>query len=232
MRVSYTQNKYLVVGVIVVIIILGIGTGYFYAKYNGLKNNPSSANQATANKTISEVGKLYILPKGETPTVAKIVNINSLKGQAFFKDAEDGDQLLIYTKAQLAIIYRPSTNVIINAGPVVLNGSNGTTSSTPAGTTTVPSKPELFVLNASSVNGKASTTGSSISSKFGSQVTVSSTYGNATVKETKTIVVAVTSSDASLASQIASYLGGTVGTLPAGQTAPAGANIVVLAGQQ
>ncbi|HEV2412946.1 MAG TPA: LytR C-terminal domain-containing protein [Candidatus Saccharimonadales bacterium] len=230
MRVRYQQNRYLFIGVSAIIVLLAIGTTYYYTKYQDLKKNPNAANQATANKVIQEVGKLYVLPKGQTPTVAKIVNVNSLKGQAFFRNAQDSDQLLIYTKAQLAIIYRPSTDMIINAGPVVLNNSSGT-SSTPAGTSAVPSKPVVAVLNASSTNGKAASTGASINSKFGSQASISSTYANASVKESKTLVVAVTSSDASLASQIASYLGGTVGSMPAGQSVPSGANIVVLVGQ-
>lgn len=68
-----------------------------------------------------KVGKLLTLPTDEQPTVATVQDKEKLKDQPFFKDAQNGDKLLIYTKAQKAIIYREEGNKLINVGPVTLD---------------------------------------------------------------------------------------------------------------
>lgn len=61
------------------------------------------------------------LPKEETPTIATISDKEKLKGQVFFDAAENGDVLFAYTTAMKAILYRPSTNKIINVAPIAIN---------------------------------------------------------------------------------------------------------------
>jgi hypothetical protein len=97
-------------------------------QYRHLQTNPQSASQSNSQKIINEVGKIYNLPTGEQPTVAEIKDISKLQGQAFFKGAQDGDYLLIYSNAKIALIYRQSTNQLINVGPVEIN-NNSTTGS-------------------------------------------------------------------------------------------------------
>lgn len=55
------------------------------------------------------------------PTIADITDKDKLKDQAFFKDAENGDQLLLFSKAKVAMLYRESTNKLINVGPIALS---------------------------------------------------------------------------------------------------------------
>lgn len=89
--------------------------------------------------TVDKVSKLMLLPSIETelPQVAVINDAASLaKTQAFFADVKDGDQVLIYLKAQKAIIYRSSENKIVNVGPVIADnsGSAGTSGNSSAST--------------------------------------------------------------------------------------------------
>lgn len=77
---------------------------------------------------IQNVGKLIELPTDEDPSVATIADISKLKDQPFFAHAKNGDKVLIYTKEKKAIIYRPSTNKIIEAASVEI-----TTGSEPTG---------------------------------------------------------------------------------------------------
>lgn len=63
------------------------------------------------------------LPSDEQPTVATVSDPNKLKDQPFFAGAEKDDKLLIYTNSKKAIIYRPSTNKIINVGPIAISDS-------------------------------------------------------------------------------------------------------------
>ena len=60
------------------------------------------------------------VPADETPTLASVTDKTKLKDQPFFKDAENGDQILIFPQAKKAIIYRESTNKLINVGPIAI----------------------------------------------------------------------------------------------------------------
>ena len=147
------------------------------------------------------------LPTGESPNVATIIDKDKLKDQAFFNNAENGDKVLIYTKAQKAIIYRPSTNKIINVGPITLNQ--------------VP----VAVVNA---GGNVTDVTKKLNDTFTTAINVA-TAGDAKNKNaiSKTTVVDVNGQNAKAAQDIATALGGTVGSMPAGESAPAGASIVV-----
>ncbi len=83
---------------------------------------------------VNRVSILIEVPKDETPQVAAINDAESLaKTQAFFTNAKNGDQILIYLKEQKAYIYRPSENKIINVGPIVTDNSGaGATTNTPS----------------------------------------------------------------------------------------------------
>jgi hypothetical protein len=93
----------------------------FYVKYNDLKNNPEQFQQQELNSVVSKVSKLIELPKNETPTVATVQDNNKLRDQEFFAEVENGDKVLIFTSSKKAIIYRESTNRIINVGPISID---------------------------------------------------------------------------------------------------------------
>lgn len=96
-----------------------------------LKTNPQAAVQQQTTDLIKQVGVLINLPKGETPTVAAVTNADQAKKQsAFFKDAQNGDKVLLYVKAGEAILYRPSTNKIILVAPLTFSGNGNTGTST------------------------------------------------------------------------------------------------------
>jgi len=102
------------------IILLGT-TGYFYYQYQRLFKSPVGTQVAAQEETkrlVADIGKLMLLPKNETPTVATITDIGKLKDQVFFKNAANGNKVLIYTNSKLAIIYDPKANLIINVGPI------------------------------------------------------------------------------------------------------------------
>ena len=135
------RQKQLILWLIIAILfIAAIGTAAFYVKryhesqqqVKKLASNPTITAQQEQQDLISKVGRLTVLPTGETPTIATVTDISKLKDQPFFANALNGDKVLIYTGAKKAYLYRPSTNKLINIAPVNI-GSNQTSSS---GTTT------------------------------------------------------------------------------------------------
>ncbi len=84
----------------------------------------STDSKAAMTRTVADVGKLMLLPDGETPTYGTVADTSKLKSQTFFKNAHNGDEILIYQKARLTILYRKSLNKIINVGPLIV-GSSG-----------------------------------------------------------------------------------------------------------
>ena len=65
------------------------------------------------------VGELIILPKDSKPDIATIANVDKLKEKDsnFYKNASNGDMLLIYPDQ--VILYSPKENIIINVAPII-----------------------------------------------------------------------------------------------------------------
>lgn len=99
-----------------------LGTSlYFYYQYQRLAKSPASSQvqaEEESAKVVKAVGKLMLLPTDETPTVATITDIDKLKDQPFFKNAKNGEKVLIYPNLKQVIIYDPEANLIINVGTV------------------------------------------------------------------------------------------------------------------
>ena len=126
----------LIVMILAAVIFLGaIGTaGYLYNQNRKLTQNPDAVSKAETAKLVETVGKLITLPSDETPSVATVTDKEKLADQPFFSKSENGDKVLIYTNAKKAILYRPSTDKIIEVMPI----SFDQTAKTPAPTTETP----------------------------------------------------------------------------------------------
>lgn len=114
--------------------------------------------QKATEKEISElvetVGKIYELPKGETPTVATVTDPAQLKSQPFFANAQIGDKVLVYINARKGVLYRPSTNRIINVSPININ-KQAVTPSPAESVNTVPQTVRVAIYNGTSKSGLA-----------------------------------------------------------------------------
>lgn len=121
-----TQKKRrIIVPVLAALLILTvIGFGVVYKKYTDVKNNPEKIAQAEIADIVQKAGKIISLPKDETPILATVSDSQKLKDQPFFAEAKNDDKLLVYTKAKKAVIYRPSSNMVVNVGPLVMNTSD------------------------------------------------------------------------------------------------------------
>ena len=107
---SKTFRKPLIlIAVLLVLAVLSYGGYYAYTHY---------FNRTSESKILNEVEKQVGLPKDEKPTIATVMNLEPLKGQDFFKDAEVGDKVIIFSVSKKAILYRPSTKKIIAIAPI------------------------------------------------------------------------------------------------------------------
>jgi hypothetical protein len=222
-----TFNPTILVAIIALIVIIaGLGM-YFYNSSRQAANNPNAlAKQELAGVTAA-VGKLMVLPTNETPSLATVTDKNTLdKTQSFFASAENGDKLLIYAQAMKAILYRPSTNKIIEVAPIDLSAA--------AAQTAAAQKPlKIAYYNGTETAGVTTDIEGKIQSFFGSQsLTTTVSAGDAANKNyPNTLVVDLTGKNATSSQVIAAFLSGKVGSLPAGEIAPSGADVLIILGK-
>ncbi len=132
-----------------VILVLAMGAGAVWVwQHYGLNAKANSTDETvvveqstgelTTEQLLAKVGRLIVLPSGETPTIASVVDAEKLKNeQAFYRDVQNDDLVLIYPQAQKAFIYRPSTDVLVNVGPVYMNNEATSAPATEEPTTPV-----------------------------------------------------------------------------------------------
>lgn len=141
------KSKILVIILVLLLIAGGAGgTYYYYGKYqeaNNKLNNPEQTAQAEVTKLVGEIGMIMELPEDEQPTVATVLDKDKLKDQGFFVKAENGDKVVIYSKARKAILYRQSSKKIIEVAPIDLTQPQA--SATPKPTKTPSPTPEETV---------------------------------------------------------------------------------------
>ena len=127
--IKKTLHKFSLIILSVLVLLLAFTSFYFYNKSKvPTAEDLDKTAQAEVLKLVEKVGKLIVLPEGETPTVATVTDLAALKDQPFFAQAELGDKVLIYSNSKKAILYSVSLNKIIEASP--LNVANNDTAST------------------------------------------------------------------------------------------------------
>jgi hypothetical protein len=116
----FTGRKWLLVLIVVFVAVIGALTyGYLHTKSELNKaKNPTAAGKTEAEQITNQINKYVDLPTTETPTLATVSDVSKLKTQTFFKNAQNGDKVLIYTRAGTAVLYRPSTKKVIEYAPV------------------------------------------------------------------------------------------------------------------
>lgn len=210
--------------VLLVIAIMGIAStiflGYQYQKakreIQTIRTDPTviqKAAQAEVKQLLDQIGKLIDLPQKESPTVATVIDSQKLKSQPFFAKAKNGDKIIIYTEAKKAIIYRPSTNKIVDVAPVTI-GENQKT----------PLKAAIY--NGTGIAGLAGSIEKQLKDKVVNIDVV--LKEDAKTDYQKTLVVDFTGKQKETASQIANLLNGEVGSLPNSETKPDSDLLVIL----
>ncbi len=105
--------KYVIGGLLTLILIVGVASAV-------TQHYKKAANLNDVHVVIGHVSRHYLLPTNETPALATITDKNKLTS-SFFKQANNGDKVLIYQTNKVAIIYRPNIDRIIAVGPVLID---------------------------------------------------------------------------------------------------------------
>jgi hypothetical protein len=170
-------------------------------------------SETPLEQIVRNVRQQYLLPEGETPTLAMITSLEELKGQAFFAQANVGDAVLMYLKAKKGILWRPSTEQIIEVGPLSVispedqlardeatstatsttthlaasNVNTKTSTGTSTKTITKPSLKKSDAVNTSTSTSTKTSTSNSVNAKATSTATVA-TKSTALITPTQTVV--------------------------------------------
>jgi hypothetical protein len=232
-----TKNhlSYVVSAFLALLAIAGLVTSiYFYRQYRKSEEairNPEVAAKEEVSAIISRVGKLMILPVG-VPTIMTVSDVNGLVGQPFFVKAQNGDQVLVYTDARKAILYRPKANIIVEVATVVLESSSGSPSAvfaSPSGSVApTQNVVKIAIRNGTNVIGVAGALEKELHEKMTNIFVVEKDNAKARGVE-KTFVVDVTGKAPGPAGQIAQAIGAVVGTLPEGEPKP-NADFLIIVG--
>lgn len=223
---------------IIVIFITCLNYFLHYQKNQELQRNPVMASEMEQKSIVSKVAKLIELPNTEAPTIATVTDITKLQGQPFFQHAKNGDIVLIYPKANEAILYDPTANRILELGPISNNSqANASPNASVAGASTqavsitstlTPVTVALY--NGTTINGLTRKIQAELAQSMPSVTVVDNT--NASKQDyTNTIVIDLTGKQSANAKQLATILHGTVGSMPSTETVPVNADILVILGK-
>jgi hypothetical protein len=216
-----------IIGAVIVVAAL-VPSVYFYSQSQQAQArlaNPNLFAAEEAKKYIDQVGKLMILPKGETPTLATVNDKDKLKNQPFFANAENGDKVLIYSTAKKAILFRPSLNKIIDVAPINVS-PEATKSATQTGTQ-APATVKFVIRNGTKIVGLTKTYETELKSKITNAEVVDRDNAK-TADFTKSFLVDVQGTNGSQVTQLAAQLGLTVSPLPSGESTPSADFLIIL----
>ena len=151
------------------------------------------------------------MPKDEEPVVAIVSDEETFKKEyPVFTTAKKGDSLLLYEKASQAILYRESENRVIGTATFAVRKGSA-----------------VHIVASGAVQNSTEQT---LTAKLGADVRISG-KSEPIGQYAATTVVDLTGQKSDLAKKVAETLGGTVVTsLPAGEKASDGAEIVVIMG--
>src|SRR5258708_2362003 len=128
---------FLITLVVLAFVAVSAAAFYFYHQYQEV-NRDKLAAQNDISSFLKVAAKSVLLPD-EEPVVATVSDKTKLQEQAFFKAAENGDKVFIYAKNELAVLFRPSINKIIQVMPIQAGAQ-----ATPSPTAPAPVRVALY----------------------------------------------------------------------------------------
>lgn len=230
------NRKLLIVAVVLVVSAIACVELAYELKYDkrGLANKEtnsikSSLKQQNLEAVKAAVIKNYGLLQDEDPILATVTDIEKMRSQQFSVKIENDDKVLIYTQNKKIILFRPSSNKIIDISQELGINFVGTNQNNAKSVEAVKNKTvseKIVVANGARISGLAQKIGEVIGNTFGINIAEKT---NAIGKYKNTMVIDLSGSNLALAQEIAESIGGEVAELPAEEETPA-ADILVIGG--
>lgn len=227
--------------VMVVLILLLVAAlavaGYFYYQY---RNSPTVKDAREIEDLTKAIGGLMLLPSSETPTLATVTDKEKLVDQPFFAKAENGDKVLIYSQSGRAILYRPNLKKIVDVTTVNVTPPTGsTTTSTPPTTTAPPTPPSTPASVSMAIKVAIYNGGGEAGAGAALEKQIHALYPDITFPATTDAansyddsrVVDLTGKNPELTQAFANLVKGSIRTLPEGEKAPEGADVLIIVGK-
>jgi hypothetical protein len=115
---SFTSDKtnmlIIAMGILLLVAVGSIGYLYYHFVLPGKQEVKSEETLLR-----DAVGSKILLPD-ESPQIATVTDKTKLADQPFFKKAENGDKILIFTNANRAVLYRPRIKKVIDTTTISL----------------------------------------------------------------------------------------------------------------
>ncbi len=112
-----------------ILLMLTLVVAFHYYRENSKLRSLSTEKNITTGDPVTAaiiaVEKHILLPQGERPQVASVSNLTPLANIPFFGNALVGDEVLVYCKASLSILYSPSRDKVIEVSRQLVGGSCG-----------------------------------------------------------------------------------------------------------
>jgi hypothetical protein len=211
---------------LIVLAAIVFGVWYWYTAPTTIPEAPApAASEISLAEALEKVGKLVDLPPGETPSFIVVSDLSEVASLSNIQNVQVGDYVLIYDSSQKAIVYRPTTDAIVEIVSTEPANSTATSTPTTAATTTPPS---ILILNGTSITGLAAKTEDQLK-KAGIEFTTAG-KGNAKGKYTSTLIIDVSGKYTSALSAVSEAVKGNVGNLPDAEAIPE-ADILIIVGQ-
>ncbi len=222
-RVTKKSSLVLILGILVLVSWLGMG--YFFnsnrtlkADLSQLRADPSSIAREENQELVNKVGELVSLPEDEDPIIATVDDISKLEGQAFFEKAEEGDKVLIYSRARKVYLYDTDSHKILEVAPLNIGEIDLTTV-----------EASIVLANGTEIEGLTGVVEDKLAEAM-PKATIVSKVNAAKNDYEKTIMIDLSGESSVLAVQIADALGVELVDLPEGESVEVEADFLLIVG--
>jgi hypothetical protein len=233
---SATAKSNLLLPVLLLLAVAAFGLSFWgyqqtKSQLSALTNpdQKTELNQQQTEALLAKVSKLAVLPNEKNPVVATINDVEALSAtQDFYKDANNGDRLIIFGHSRTAIIYDEAHHKIVNIGPIFYTDADG--NNQPANLIE-DGRITIDLRNGSKTGDLGITTRDSLTANYAFNISRLAKAANSDYKGVTLVKLTTNEAKAELVDALAKQLGATIVTaMPAGETAPGTAEVVVILG--
>lgn len=129
---SMNSSKNYIIVVLLIVVASLTALVYVQSQESGSTDDAVMVDTTTdtelSQKEVSIIaGRIrdHIMVPSEAPSLSVVLNAENLRAeQSFYSRVENGDVIAVYPVNRLAILYRPSEDILINVGPLYLEEQN------------------------------------------------------------------------------------------------------------